>query len=85
MKPVCLTRPHTSAQVSGLLRWSHATPCHATAGVYKPGGQASADGATLQVCVEAARLRHRELASLLRQALQATGVPGYSERPRAEG
>ena len=76
---VRLTRPRTSAQVSGLLRWLNANPCCATAGVYKPGGQAAADGATLQMCIEAARLRHRELASLLRQALQAAGVPGYSE------
>lgn len=79
MKLVCLTRTRTSAQVSGLLQWSSADPCYATAGVYKPGGRAAADGATLQMCIEAARLRHRELASLLRQALQAAGVPGYSE------
>ena len=54
-------------------------PLLCMAGVYKPGGQAAADGATLQMCIEAARLRHREVASLLRQALQAAGVPGYSE------
>jgi len=52
-------------------------PC--APGVYKPGGRAAADGPTLQACIEAARLRHRELAALLRQVLQAAGVPDFAQ------
>lgn len=37
----------------------------------------AADSAALQACMQAARVRHGEVASLLRQALHAAGVPGY--------
>ncbi|KAK9834201.1 hypothetical protein WJX81_007772 [Elliptochloris bilobata] len=47
-------------------------------GVEKQGGRAAADAAALQSCIAAARVRHREVASLLRQALHAATVPGYS-------
>ena len=53
-------------------------PVTACAGVEKQGGQVAADGAMLQACIQAARVRHSEVASLLRQALHAAGVPGYN-------
>ena len=37
----------------------------------------AASGAVLQACMQAARVRHGEVATLLRQALHAAGVPGY--------
>ena len=43
----------------------------------KQGGQVAADSAALQACMQAARVRHGEVAALLQQALHAAGVPGY--------
>ena len=45
------------------------------AGLLKAGGTAAADVATLQRCLQAAALRHKELSAVLSQALQAASLP----------
>ena len=63
----CALRPSASAgsaDTEGLI-----------AGLLKAGGTAAADVATLQKCLQAATLRHKELSAVLSQSLQAAGLP----------
>ena len=44
-------------------------------GLLKAGGSAAADARTLQQCIQAAAVRHKELSAVLSQSLQAAGLP----------
>ena len=50
----------------------HADPWHGfrCAGLYKPGGVQLTDPERIQDCVETTRLRYKEVAALLQQALE---------------
>ena len=63
----CKLRPPASA--------SSADSKGLSAGLLKAGGTAAADIATLQRCMQAAALRHKELSAVLSQSLQAAGLP----------
>lgn len=52
-------------------------PCMVRAGLLKAGRTAAASAETLQQCLHAARLRHKQLSTVLSQSLQAVGLPSH--------
>ena len=51
--------------------------CLTCAGLLKAGRTAAASAKTLQQCLQAAMLRHKELSTVLSQSLQAAGLPSH--------